>query len=236
MSQRRIGLIGGLSWYSSADYYHRINHLVRQRLGAHHSADCVVLSLEEQRFLDATVHDPISAAAVQMLCGAVRDLQAIGCEVIAFTANGVHRFVEIVEQQTGVRLLSIMDAVGQHLLAEDVRCAGLLGTGNTMQLPFYRERLATLGVTAIVPDEAGIRQVDALIMDELTLGIFRDETRDVVLNICDTLKARGAQRIILGCTELPMLLSDAQMQQAGLLSSMEVHCQAIVAAALQAHE
>ena len=71
-------------------------------------------------------------------------------------------------------------------------------------------------------------------MDELTLGIFRDETRDVVLNICDTLKARGAQRIILGCTELPMLLSDAQMQQAGLLSSMEVHCQAIVAAALQA--
>ena len=233
MNHRRIGLIGGLSWYSTADYYHRINQLVRQRLGGHHSADCVVLSLEEQRFLDATAHDPLSAAAVQMLCGAVRDLQAIGCEVIAFTANGVHRFVEIVEQQTGVRLLSIMDAVGQHLLAEDVRCAGLLGTGNTMQLPFYRERLATLGVTAIVPDEAGIRQVDALIMDELTLGIFRDETRASVLSVCETLKSRGAERVILGCTELPMLLSDAHMQQAGLLSSMEVHCQAIVAAALE---
>ena len=78
MNHRRIGLIGGLSWYSTADYYHRINQLVRQRLGGHHSADCVVLSLEEQWFLDATAHDPLSAAAVQMLCGEVRDLQAIG--------------------------------------------------------------------------------------------------------------------------------------------------------------
>ena len=234
MSQRRIGLIGGLSWYSSADYYHRINQLVRQRLGGHHSADCVVLSLEEQRFLDATAHDPLSAAAVQMLCGAVRDLQAIGCEVIAFTANGVHRFVQTIEEQTGVRILSIIDAVAQHLLDEGVRCVGLLGTGNTMRLPFYRQRLGVLGVTAIVPDEAGIHQMDALIMDELTLGIFRDETRASVLSVCETLKSRGAERVILGCTELPMLLSDAHMQQAGLLSSMEVHCQAIVAAALQA--
>ena len=145
MSQRRIGLIGGLSWFSTADYYQRINHLVRQRLGAHHSADCVVLSLEEQHFLDATAHDPISAEAAQMLCDAVRDLQKIGCEVIAFTANGVHRFMQTIEQQTGVRMLSIMNAVGQHLLDEDVCCVGLLGTGNTMRLPFYRERLGRDG-------------------------------------------------------------------------------------------
>ena len=90
-----------------------------------------------------------------------------------------------------------------------------------------------MGVTAIVPDEAGICQIDTRSMDELTLGIFRDEIRETVLSACDALKARGAQRIILGCTELPMLFTDAHMQQAGLMSSMEVHCQAIVAAALQ---
>lgn len=232
MSHCRIGLIGGLSWYSTAEYYQRINQLVRQRLGDHHSADCVVLSLEEQRFLDATAYDPLSADAAQMLCDAVRDLHSIGCEVIAFTANGVHRFIDVIEQQTGVRMVSIMDAVAAHLRADQVQCAGLLGTANTMSLLFYKGRLAALGISVIVPNAEQIRRVDALIMDELTLGVFRAETRLELLTLCQALQAQGAARVILGCTELPLLFTDEQMRAHGLVSSMELHCQTIVAHAL----
>lgn len=232
MVQQRIGLIGGLSWFSTADYYQRINQLVHQRLGAHHSAECVVLSLDEQAFLDAIQDDPNSDQAAQMLCEAVTDLQKIGCSVIAMTANGAHRFIEQIQSGTGVRLVSIMDAVAQDLLRQEVRRVGLLGVANTMRQDFYKARLAEWGVQTLVPSEAKMDRLHALIMDELTLGIFRESTRDEILDCVNALQAQGAQRVILGCTELPLLFTEAQMAQYGLVSSLELHCQRIVAQAL----
>lgn len=171
---RQIGLLGGLSWLSSVEYYRLINEDVRERLGDHRSARVLLDSVDEQAFLDTQAADPSEAGCEAMIVDSVARLAAAGCEVIALCANGLHRFSPAIQEQTGVTLLDIADATARAVAAAGVSKVGLLGVHKTMEGTFYRARLEREHTTVTIPRADARTYVHDVILSELTLGRFTD--------------------------------------------------------------
>ena len=203
-----IGLIGGMSWESTAQYYRLINEHVKQRLGGLHSARLVLYSVDFHD-IETLQHAGRWAEAGAQLAIAARALEAAGAQCIVLCTNTMHKVADAIMAATPVPLLHIADATARAIRGAGLRQVGLLGTRFTMEQDFYRGRLEQHGIGVIIP-EAGERElVHRVIYDELCLGLVRAESRERYRAILAGLIGRGAQGIVFGCTEIGLLVSAA---------------------------
>ncbi|QWC85880.1 aspartate/glutamate racemase family protein [Nocardioidaceae bacterium] len=202
---RTIGLLGGMSWESSALYYRLINEAVRERRGGLHSARIVLDSVDFADVERLQREDRWDEAG-DLLAGRARALVAAGAEVLVLCTNTMHRVAESIEAAVEVPFVHLADVTARAVSDDGLSTVGLLGTAFTMEQPFYRDRLAAHGLTVLVPDEVDRGEVHRVIYDELVRGEVREQSRDTYVAVVERLVARGAQGVVLGCTEIELLL------------------------------
>ncbi|MCW3657843.1 aspartate/glutamate racemase family protein [Burkholderia cenocepacia] len=203
---KTIGLIGGMSWESSAEYYRMINRHSKALHGGHHNAKSVLVTVDfaDIESLQRT-HD--WAALGERMADAARQLEAAGADLVVLTTNTMHRVHDAIEAAVTLPFLHIADPTGSALRAAGVERVALLGTRYTMELPFYAARLREkFGLDVLVPDEPGRDDVHRIIYDELCHGVISTQSRATYVSIIDALATRGAQAVILGCTEITLLI------------------------------
>jgi aspartate racemase len=224
---RTIGLLGGMSAESTVPYYRQINQGVRARLGGSHSARLVLYSVDFhdiEQLQHAGRWDDAGALLVQ----AARILQGAGADFIVLCTNTMHKVAAAIEQAVPVPLLHIVEPTAAAIRARGLRTVGLLGTRFTMEQDFYRGRLEALhGINVVVPGEAERAEVHRIIYEELCAGVIREPSRRSLRGIVDALVARGAEGVILGCTELGLLLGQADVT-APLFDTGALHAAAAV--------
>jgi aspartate racemase len=204
---KTIGLLGGMSWESTVPYYRIINETIRDRLGGLHSARVVLYSVDFDD-IERLQRAGDWEAAGRILALAARSVQAAGADFLVLCTNTMHRVAPTIEAAVTIPLLHIADPTAEVVKAAGFRTVGFLGTRFTMEQPFYRERLQDRhGLELLVPEAGERAQVHRVIFQELCLGKIRAESRDLFRGIMAGLEQRGAQAIILGCTEIAMLVS-----------------------------
>jgi aspartate racemase len=204
---KTLGLIGGMSWESTVPYYRLINQTVKQELGGLHSARLILYSVDFAEIERLQMNGDWDTAG-QVLADAARALRAGGAELLVICTNTMHKVADAVEAASGLPLLHIADATADEIRARGLQRVGLLGTRFTMEQDFYRQRLVGHGLEVLVPDADDRGIVHRVIYDELCLGQVRDESRQQYRRIIADLVARGAQGVILGCTEIGLLVGD----------------------------
>lgn len=227
---RTIGLIGGMSWESSAEYYRLINQQVRDRLGPLRSAQLLMYSVDFGP-VEQAQHAGRWDDAALILADAARRLEAGGAECVVLCTNTMHKVAEQIQAAITVPFLHIADPAGQAALDAGAMTVGLLGTAFTMEQDFLKDRLKAKGLTVLVPDAAERQAVHRIIYDELCVGVISDASRQVYQQVIQALAARGAQAIILGCTEIGLLIKP-EHSELPLFDTTELHAQAAVAFAL----
>ena len=228
---RTIGLIGGMSWESSAEYYRITNQNVRDQLGPLRSAQLLMYSVDFGP-VEQAQHAGRWDDAALILEDAARRLQAGGAECIVLCTNTMHLVAPQIEAAVSIPFLHIADAAGAAAVEAGTLSVGLLGTAFTMEQEFLKSRLAAQGLTVLVPDAEERQAVHRIIYEELCVGVISDASREVYQRVIESLAARGAQAIILGCTEISLLIKP-QHSDLPLLDTTELHAQAAVAFALQ---
>jgi aspartate racemase len=227
---KKIGLIGGMSWESSALYYSLINEFVKERLGGLHSARCIMASVdfaEIERMQTAGDW----ALAADTLAAEARSLEAAGADLIVLCTNTMHKVADPIQAAVTIPLLHIGDVTAEAVTAVGLTTIGLLGTRFTMQESFYTKTMARHGLTVLVPTAEEQAEVNRIIYDELVLGEIRDESRDIYKTVMTNLAYQGAQGVILGCTEIELLISDDD-SALPLFPTTRIHAAAAVEAAL----
>jgi len=204
-SMKTIGLIGGMSWESSAEYYRLVNEIVKERLGGWHSARCILASVDFAEIEEMQVAGDWDASGA-VLAGAAAGLERAGADFIVICTNTMHKVAEHVTAATRIPLLDLRDVTAAAVRAAGVRRVGLLATAYTMEQPFYRDRLASAGLDVVVPDADDRGEVHRIIFDELCLGIVSDASRKTYRSVIDRLVDEGCEGIILGCTEIELLV------------------------------
>ena len=228
---KTIGLIGGMSWESSLLYYRLINQGVRQRLGGLHSAELLMHSVDFAPVEDLQ-HRGDWEGASKILIDAARRLQAGGADFFLIGTNTMHQVAPAVSAAVDIPLLHIADATTQVLINKAVRRVGLLGSAFTMELEFYRERIEHHGIEVVVPELHDRQMVHDIIYQELCLGKIDDDSREVYLAIIDRLREQHIDGVILGCTEISLLL-DSSHTDMPLYDTTEIHATQAVDFALQ---
>jgi aspartate racemase len=231
---KTLGMLGGMSWESTVPYYQIVNRRIAARLGGLHSAPLVLwcpdfAEIERLQHLDAW-----DQAGALLVAGG-RGLVAAGAEVLILCTNTMHRVADVIERELPIPLLHIAEPTGAAIRAAGLRRVGLLGTRFTMEQAFYRERLVDrFDLEVLVPDAEAREAVHRIIFDELCRGIVRDASRDRLTRIVEALVARGAEGVILGCTELGMLLGPEDVD-APLFDTTRLHAEAAADALLVEH-
>ncbi|HCB44653.1 MAG: aspartate/glutamate racemase [Pseudomonadales bacterium] len=227
---KTIGLLGGMSWESTQSYYALINQGVKSALGGLHSARMLISSVDFAEIAELQRQGDWAQAGELLAADALR-LQNAGAELMLVGTNTMHKVAPAIESAISIPLLHVADATAAALKAAGIHRAGLLGTAFTMEQAFYRQRLADNGVEVVIPDETERGDVHRIIFDELCLGQLHDRSRQRYLEIIDGLAARGAAGIILGCTEIGLLVRQ-QDTSVRLFDTTQIHAQAAVQAAL----
>ena len=202
---KTIGLLGGMSWESTAEYYRLLNTLTRERLGGLHSAKIVLYSADFAEIEQMQAENRWDQAG-KVLAEAGRGLQSAGADLLLICTNTMHLVADQVAGAVSVPLLHLADTTAGAVLSHGLRRIGLLGTAFTMEQAFYKDRLAGHGLEVLVPDGAGREMVHRVIYDELCRGIVRDESRAEYQRVIDALVGAGAEGVILGCTEIELLV------------------------------
>ncbi len=221
---KTLGLIGGMSWESTLPYYRIVNERVRERLGGLHSAKLVLHSVDFAE-IEALQHADDWDAAGAQLAAAARGLRLAGAEAIVVCTNTMHLVAPAIEAAVDIPLLHIADATAQRIRAAGLTRVALLGTRFTMEQAFYRERIEAAGIAVLTPDAAQRERVHRVIYDELCLGRIVDASRDDYRAVMVDVVARGAQGVILGCTEIGLLVGrdDAAVP---LFDTARIHAEA----------
>jgi len=228
---KTIGIIGGMSWTSSLHYYRLINQLVYERLGGSHSAKLVLWSVDFGDHLSIHEKDGWAGVAAEAI-DLARKLEVAGAEFLIMAVNTLHRVAEDVEAAVGIPLLHIADATGREIHRRGFRRVGLLGTRHTMNEDFYTRRLSeNFDIEVILPDEPDRAEIDRIIFNELVIDSYKESSRATCLRIIDYLGQAGAKGVILGCTELPLLVSPGSFHLP-LFDTLELHARAAVDYAL----
>jgi len=226
-----IGLIGGLSFESSAEYYRLINEGVRARLGGLRSARCLMWSFDFGE-IEALQHADDWDQATALMIDAARRLERGGADFFLICSNTMHRMADAIAASVAIPLLHIADPTGERIVASAIKRVGLLGTAFTMEQEFYRGRLAQrFGLDVLIPDAADRALVHRVIYDELVQGKIVPASRQAYRDVIARLVARGAQGIILGCTEI-MLLVRPDDSAVPLFDTTALHVEAAIARAL----
>jgi aspartate racemase len=200
-----LGVLGGMSWTSTAAYYRGLNLGVAARLGGHHSARLLVSSVDFDPVVRAQ-HDGDWDLATRVLTDAARGLRAGGAQAVLLATNTMHKVADAVEEAAGVPLLHIADPTADALRADGRTTVALLATRFTMEQDFYAGRLREHGLDVVVPEEADRETVHRVIYDELVHDDVREESRTAYLGVIERLAERGADSVVLGCTEIGLLL------------------------------
>jgi aspartate racemase len=228
---KTIGLIGGMSWESTVPYYRQVNEGIKARLGGLHSAQVVLYSVDFHE-IEQLQREGDWDTAGEVLADAARRVQAAGADLLVLCTNTMHKVAPQMEAAVSIPLLHIADATGAAITAAGHRTVGLLGTRFTMEQDFYRQRLQDRhGLQVLVPDADDRSLVHDVIYDELCRGLIRDPSREAYRRVMDDLVARGAQAIILGCTEIGLLVGP-QDARVPLFDTTALHASAAVEAAL----
>lgn len=229
---KTIGLLGGMSWESTAIYYRLLNEGVRSRLGGLHSAKLALVSVDFAEIAELQ-HAGDWQGAARLLAGAARQLEAAGAQCLVLCTNTMHKLADEIGAATSIPLLHIADATGAAIRRAGVRRPALLATRFTMEQDFYRQRLAErFGIEAVVPDEAGRAKVHAIIYDELCLGVVKPASKSVYMEEIARLRAeQGADGVIMGCTEITMLIGQPDFD-IPVFDTTLIHAEAAIAFAL----
>jgi aspartate racemase len=227
-----IGLIGGMSWESSLEYYRIINETTKAQLGGLHSAHCVLYSVDFAE-IEALQHQERWPEAAKILIAAAHSLEAAGADFLVLCTNTMHKLAAEIQSGVKIPLLHIADATAELIVAAGIRQVGLLGTRFTMEQAFYKQRLIErYGLEVLIPPEPERAVVHRVIYEELCLGIIRSESRSHYLQIMEHLVQAGAEGIILGCTEIELLIQSGD-GRVPLFATTRIHAEAAVAHALR---
>lgn len=202
---KTIGLIGGMSWESSSEYYRILNEEVKQRLGGLHSAKCVLYSVDFEE-IEICQRNGEWEKATQILTDAAHSLESAGADFIVICTNTMHKVANEIQAGINIPILHIADITAQQVLSNGIKIVGLLGTKYTMEQDFYKSRLEAKGIKVLIPKENDRVIVNAVIYNELCLGQIVDESRARYKRIIEDLIEQGAVGIILGCTEIGLLV------------------------------
>jgi aspartate racemase len=228
---KTIGMIGGMSWESSLEYYRVINEEVKNRLGGLHSARCILYSVDFAE-IEAPMQQGDWETVAASLIRAARSLEKAGADFLVVCTNTMHKLAGEIQAGVQIPLLHIADAAAKPILEMNLRAVGLLGTRPTMEEDFYKRRLASkYGLTVVIPDEPERGAVHRIIFDELCLGVLKAESRDVFRAVLLKMADGGAEGVILGCTEIESLVrpEDSPLP---LFPTARLHALAAVDAAL----
>jgi aspartate racemase len=202
---KTIGLIGGLTWYSTLDYYRLLNELANKELGGSHAAKIILNSVDFGEIEVLTKKQDWDALAT-LMCEAAKIIETAGACCVMIGANTMHKIADEVQAAISIRVIHIADAVAVSINRKGLKKVALLGTKYTMQLDFYKTRLAAAGIEVIIPGEADIELINDSIYKEFSKGVFLPERKKEYLQIIQSLIDRGAEGVILGCTEIPILI------------------------------
>ena len=206
---KKIGLIGGMSWESTTLYYQWINREVQKRLGGLHSAKMVVTSVDFAEIEKMQSQGDWDLAA-KVLADEARALESAGADCVVLCTNTMHKLAKEIEDAISIPFIHIAKATGEAILAEDISNIALLGTAFTMEQTFYKSRLEEMGIAVMIPDERDRKIVHEIIYQELCRGIILESSKRAYCEIVEKLIAQGAKGIILGCTEITMLIGDVK--------------------------
>jgi aspartate racemase len=227
---KTIGLIGGMSWVSTGEYYKAINEMVNERLKGMHFARCIVYSLNFHDIIELNKREDWDGAAKEFL-SAARALEAAGANCILLCANTAHIVAEKIQEGVTIPLIHIADATCSTVRRQGLNRVALLGTRFTMEHDFFKSRLTANGIEVSIPDPEQREFIHTTIFDELGKGIFKPETKKRYMRIIESLAAKGAGGVILACTEIPLLIKreDATVP---LFDTTMIHAKAAVDFAL----
>jgi aspartate racemase len=225
-----IGLVGGMSWESSAEYYRLLNQGVEDRLGGLHSARTVMASVEFAELTDLQRQERWDDVA-EILAGAARGVEAAGADLLLMCTTAFHRVADQVADSVDVPMLHLADVVADAVRAQELKNVALLGTAFTMGRRFFSDRLESHDLTVVTPAEADHEQIDRIIYDELVHGRVLDPSRRAVVDLIGRLWDQGAEGVILGCTELELLIKQAD-SELPVFPSTTLHVQAALDRAL----
>lgn len=229
---KRIGLIGGMTWESTIEYYRIINERVKAELGGFHSGRILMDSLDFDEIEKCQSRGAWDESA-RILGDSGERLEKAGADLLLICTNTMHKVADAVAARVRIPLLHIVDVTAHRILRAGLRTVGLLGTRFTMEEDFYKGRLMEkFGLTALVPDAEGRNAVDAVIYNELTFGIISPESRGKYVRTIEGLAKRGAEGVILGCTEIPLLVRQEDVR-IPVFDTTRIHAEAAVEAALR---
>ncbi len=228
---KTIGLIGGTTWESTLEYYRIINEAVKLKLGDLYSAKLLLYSFNFAELLKLQKHSGWESISEKFI-EAAETLQTAGAEIILICANTMHKVYDSVKEKIPTPILHITDVTAKEILKTDIRKVGLLGTKYTMEEDFYKDRLQNFNIDSIIPDKNERELINKIIYNELCKGIFSIKSKKVFIEIINNLHNRGADGIILGCTEIPLLIK-AQDVKIPVFNTTLIHAAAAVNYALK---
>ena len=202
---KTIGLIGGITWYSTIEYYRLLNEAVNKQLGGVHAASVIINSVDFAEIKRLTAMEDWPAIAA-MMCDAAKSIERAGAHCLMIGANTMHNVADSIQLAVNIPVIHIADAVADAINEKGLKKIALLGTRYTMQMDFYAERLSRKGITVIIPQAAEINYINSAIYEEFAKGIFLPDTKKQFLNIINELHNQGAAGVVLACTEIPILI------------------------------
>lgn len=226
----RIGMLGGMSWESTAEYYRLVNEMVRDRLGGLHSADCLLRSVDFAQIEEKQASGHWEEAGA-VLADAAVELERGGAELLVLCTNTMHKVAPAIERAISIPFINLLDTTANAVKEAGTTTVGLLGTAFTMEQDFYRDGLSAHGLQVIIPDREDRAVIHRVIYDELCLGIVSEESRKEYQRIIAELASRGAEGVILGCTEIELLIAQED-SSIPVFATTAIHARAAVDAAL----
>jgi aspartate racemase len=228
---KTIGLIGGITWHSTIDYYRFLNEGINKSQGGSHAAKIILNSLDFAEIKTLTEQQDWEGIA-DIMCKAAKMVEGAGADCIMIGANTMHNIADKVIAAINIPVIHIADAVAEAIKLKKLNTVALLGTKYTMQMDFYKDKLATHGISTIIPEEADIEFINTTIYKEFSKGIFLPETKKQYLHIIDKLVGLGAEGAIFGCTEIPILIKQSDCN-VPVFDTTFIHSMAAVDFALQ---
>jgi len=207
MNLKTIGLIGGMSWESTVTYYKIINETVKEKLGGLHSAKCILYSVDFQEIEECQANGNWEKSG-EILGEAAYNLEKAGADFIVICTNTMHKVVNQIKEKISIPILHIAEMTAEKILEKGLKNIALLGTKYTMEQDFYKSKLIEKGINVIIPDKNDIEIINEVIYDEICLGIINSNSKKKFLEIVDKLRNKGAEGIILGCTEIGLLIKN----------------------------
>jgi len=207
MNLKTIGLIGGMSWESTVTYYKIINETVKEKLGGLHSAKCILYSVDFQEIEECQANGNWEKSG-EILGEAAYNLEKAGADFIVICTNTMHKVVNQIKEKISIPILHIAEMTAEKILEKRLKNIALLGTKYTMEQDFYKSKLIEKGINVIIPDKNDIEIINEVIYDELCLGTINSDSKKKFLEIVDKLRSKGAEGIILGCTEIGLLIKN----------------------------